>query len=102
MLEINNLYKFKRVFDSGRDFLFHMGFFNEFYPDDRQKPSLQLLNQTLDYKGLLDLLDSEYPLRRSIKIGVIYIKNGQYEESTLLKNFDNESPIHKQFLNDLG
>lgn len=76
--------------DHARSFLSHLGLLDIFSlltGSPTQIQQLSLLNEAdPDLKSMLEYLDIEGALRKSIKIGLIYVGRGQTEQKLILKN----------------
>lgn len=58
-----------------------------------------LLGRTRDF--LFSLFSSQVFIKSELKVGVIYVKEGQYSEEEILDNNDN-TPLFDEFLQILG
>jgi hypothetical protein len=80
-----------------KTFLWHLGF-----ATGTEGQPVQVLNdKSQDLKLLLEHLDSEGNLRKSLKIGLVYVNRGQYDQQAILCN-SRGSPLYDRFLNLLG
>ncbi len=103
---LNKMYSNDQMrIDYARSFLSHIGNL-DVLPSPIQGPStlpqLTLLNEAEpDLRILLKFLDSDCALRRSIKLGVIYVERGQFDQKSILYNTKG-SAKYEELLNNLG
>lgn len=86
--------------DNARSFLSHIGNL-EILPNLAESRITLLNENDPDFRMLLKFLDNECALRRSIKLGVIYVEKGQFDQKSILYN-SKGSQKYEEMLNGLG
>mmetsp|Transcript_28373 Transcript_28373/g.31523 ORF Transcript_28373/g.31523 Transcript_28373/m.31523 type:complete len:614 (+) Transcript_28373:3-1844(+) len=75
--------------------LSHLGFFSR----DNRSYFSWVDTHTQQFKRLLNQLDSKIPRREMIKVGLIYVRNGQEHEKELMRNdYSVASPQYQEFV----
>lgn len=88
----------RRSFEHVRSFLTHMGIAES--QADLVPLTITAESQS-DFQRLVNFLDSDCRLRKSIRIGVIYVKRGQFDQKSILCNAKGSSK-YEEFLKELG
>ena len=97
--DIDALYDSKKTsFDYARNFLTRLGKLDLLFGNAQ----LSLLDQNNpEFMTLIKLLDKSCLLRKSYKVGVIYVKKGQTDQRSILWN-NKGSLMYENFLSELG
>lgn len=87
--------------NSARAFLSHIGFLDLIGTNGSNQQITILNDADPDIAKMLEYLDSECGLRRSIKVGLIYVGRGQCDQKSILGN-SKGSDQYEKFLRKLG
>jgi len=100
MRSLETQYQSKKLkFNQGWAFLNHMGIVKPFTTNNSR---LVVLNESnIEFRGLLRFLDVDCHLRMSMKIGIVYVGKGQFEQKDIFFN-SKGSENYEEFLKNIG